>query len=181
MFVLFLKKNFLWIILALLIVYVVTEQPTLISDLQYKYFPSKACSEPIEYTIGTFDTRFGISEEDFKEVINSSATIWGKGIGKTLFRYNSENTSRSLTINLIYDERQRSTQQNALLQANVDKVSALAASVRAQYTTLQSQYRISEQTYKDQLSAIKDIQRKYNAEVSYWNSRGGAPRSEDLS
>lgn len=171
----FLKKSFLWLILAALVVYVVVQKPVLVTDLQQKYFPSKPCAQPIEYKIGTFDTRFGISRKDFLTTVEASANIWSKGVGKTLFHYNPNGT---LTINLVYDTRQQATQQNARLQANVDKLNTLASSVKAQYASLEGQYKIAEQSYSEQLALLKQGQSKYNANVAYWNSRGGAPRSQ---
>ena len=147
MFFNFLKKSFLWIVLLLLIFYIVVEKPTIIGDLESKYFPPAPCSVPISYKIGTFDTRFGISQSDFLSTVKQAGTLWGGAKNKKLFMYD---TKGSLTINLIYDKRQQTTQQSALLQADVKATDNLAATVKAQYQALEESYRVSEQSYKDE-------------------------------
>src|SRR5436190_282611 len=68
------------------------------------YFP---CKTPITYSIGTFDTRFGISKADFIKAVSDAEVIWEKPISKNLFAYASDGR---LKINLIYDSRQQQTQ-----------------------------------------------------------------------
>src|SRR5579884_2256854 len=70
---------------------------------------SKPCAAPITFNIGSFDSRFGISENDFMAAVNQAKSIWEKPINKSLFTYNTQGTE--LTINLIYDYRQQETQQ----------------------------------------------------------------------
>jgi predicted Zn-dependent protease len=84
----------------------------------------------------------------------------------------------SLTIDLVYDKRQQNTEQNAVLKANVERVSQLASSVRAQYGSLEDQFKASSQAYESELAIFGKDQEKYNADVAYWNSRGGAPHAQ---
>jgi predicted Zn-dependent protease len=171
----FLKKSFLLIILLSLILYVAIYKPTIFHDLEVRYFPAKPCSAPIQYKIGTFDTRFGISKTDFLKTLVESSTLWDKPLNKKLFEYNPKG---SLTVNLVYDTRQQSTQQNATLQNEVNQTRGMASSVKVEYLALEDKYRQSEQSYQDEVNTYKISQSKYNADVAYWNSVGGAPKSE---
>ena len=62
--------------------------------------PTKPCNKPISYSIGAFDTRFGISKEDFIKDIDQASSVWEKVEGKPLFVYSDKGT---LKIDLVYD------------------------------------------------------------------------------
>lgn len=139
------------------------------------YFRVVPCSAPLLYRIGTFDTRFGITQADFLKATEKAETIWEGGIHKNLFEYNPKG---DLVVNLIYDDRQKTTQQNQVLKADITKTNALAQSLKAEYTALENTYDMREAEYKTALNLFLQHQTSYNAEVQYWNSRGGAPKNE---
>ena len=95
----------------------------------YQYFP---CKQPITYSIGTFDKRFGISKEDFIKAIGTAEGIWEKPIGKNLFEYSM---GGDLKINLIYDIRQEATNKLKSLGYVVDNT-------KASYDLLNSKYKL---------------------------------------
>jgi hypothetical protein len=51
-----------------------------------RYFP---CQSPISYSIGNFDTKFGISKEDFLSAIVSAESIWEKSLYLSICRHNT--------------------------------------------------------------------------------------------
>ncbi len=159
----FFKRNF-WLIILILII-----------GGYFLFFQDVPCQSAIQYKIGTFDNRFGISQKDFLNVVFRASKIWENPINKNLFEYNSKG---NLTINLIYDNRQKVTQENAVLKADINKVKNLANSVREQYLSLQEQFQIIEKEYKDYLDQFKQHLSAYNSQVDHWNSMGGAPKSE---
>jgi len=57
---------------------------------------------------------------------------------KQLFAY--KDSGAELPINLIYDNRQQTTQQNQALDANIEQNKNVADSVKQQYASLESQY-----------------------------------------
>lgn len=81
--------------------------------------PSKKTAHPtevqqmIDYRIGEVDPRFNVSVDDVKFLAYEATQIWEKGVNKTLFRYDPNAT---LSINLLYDERQ----QNSLYIDNIN-------------------------------------------------------------
>src|SRR3989344_2511160 len=82
-----------------------------------KYFP---CRKTIEYSISSFDKRFGISEEKFLKSIKKAEEIWEKSTGKNLFEYTAEEyLGDVLKINLIYDYRQETTSKLKALDLEV--------------------------------------------------------------
>lgn len=167
MFFQIIKKSILWILLLASITLAVWSFA----------FRIKPCQEPIQYHIGTFDSRFKISEKDFLSSISEAEKIWDKPFNKKFFQYNASST-RGLTINLIYDERQKTTEQNALLKADINKTNQLAGTLKEKYIALEAKYTTDSLLYTQAVQALKSHQAQYNSEVEYWNSRGGALSGE---
>ena len=61
------------------------------------------CKEPLEYTIGAFDSRFNLTQEVFLQEISVAEQLWESALGKELFTYVPE---ASFRVNLVFDERQ---------------------------------------------------------------------------
>ena len=81
-----------------------TERET---DTDESYRPDiSPCTTPMGYKLGTFDARFSLSKEDFLAITKDAIKTWENAAGKSLFVYDERGT---LTLNLIYDERQART------------------------------------------------------------------------
>lgn len=140
-----------------------------------RYFPAEPCTEPIRYSIGAFDTRFGLTREEFIADIEAASAIWETPIGINLFEYDEKG---SLIINLIYDERQATTDRNQDLQSSISGTKDSAASVQKQYQDLKAQYAAQKSSYDTAIAAFESAQAKYEHDVSFYNARGGAPKRE---
>ncbi len=155
----------IWWIVALL----------LVGGWYFFFFRVVPCQKPIEYKIGAFDTRFGISKADFIRNISTAESVWEKPLNKNLFEYNP---NAKISINLIYDDRQKKTQQNALLRTDANKTNNLAQAVKQQYVNLEADYEARKAEYVALLNIFQTNQTAYINQVAYWNSRGGAPKKE---
>lgn len=112
------------------------------------------CSTPIEYSLGSFDPRFGESRADFLAAVASAAKLWDDAAGRELFAYAQ---GGALKINLIYDSRQAATNLGR-------KISAEQAAYDTQKRAL------------DALKAqYENDKQQYETQVAYWNAQGGAP------
>ena len=118
----------------------------------YFYYQKLPCKQPIEYKIGTLDARFGVSEADFEKDITQAAGLWSQAEGKLLFVYDPNNKSSDLTINLVYDTRQQTSQEEAKQKAAINEVSQQAANIKAQYTSLQQQYTAAQKEYEQMVA-----------------------------
>lgn len=154
----------LWVLLACLAGYV-----------GYTYYENQPCKNPIEYKVGTIDPRFGVSKAQFLADISQAGSLWSTAEGKTLFEYNPDG---KLTINLVYDDRQKLTQQEQSLTSSIDSTKGVADSVKQQYTALQTSYNTASNGYSATLAQFNQAQSDYNAQVAYYNSHGGAPQKE---
>jgi hypothetical protein len=137
------------------------------------------CSEPIPYTLGTFDTRFGISKDYFLSALTDAETIWNKALGKELFVYAPTDTAVDvLKINLIYDYRQQTTGTLASLGIVVSDNQTSYDSLKAKFTVENAQYNTAKSDFDTQVSQFNTEQTAYETEVNYWNGKGGAPQAE---
>ena len=141
-------------------------------QLRDQFFP---CKNPITYTIGTFDVRFGISKADFLTATKQAEEIWEKPIGRDLFR---EEAKGNLKINLLYDYRQSATEKLQTLGLSVDDSRSSYDLVKARYAALNKQYLEDTATLALRVALLKSRQDAYNKEVVYWNRHGGAPKAE---
>ncbi len=119
------------------------------------------CDTPIRYKIGTIDNRFQISQEEYLVRINQAATIWNTVTGKNLFVYDSKGT---LSFHLVYDQRQSLNNQIGQLETQLQEE--------------ENQLKPELESFKTRSIAFEKKLETLNNQISYWNSRGGAPHDE---
>ena len=169
----FLKIIFLLAIVAVVVYYrgpIENEINNLFSISQKIIFP---CQNPIEYSLGSFDTKFNISKTEFLKTLDEAAAIWEKPIGKDIF---ASSETGALAINLVYDYRQEAT----------DRLKSLGIVIkddRSTYDELKAKYESFSYVYNQQKKAFEQMVADYNAqkdayerEVKSWNKKGGAPK-----
>ncbi len=132
------------------------------------YFP---CAQPIGYTINSFDSRFGITKDQFMRAINKAEQIWEKPLGKELFAYEPEG---NLKINLIYDYRQEATVKLRKLGLVINDDRASYDALKAKLKALESAYAQKMALFQAQQTIFQKHKTTHEAEVNYWNKRGGA-------
>jgi len=133
------------------------------------------CKETMGYKIGTFDARFGISKEQFIQEVDIAGNVWGDTLGKKLFTYNENGT---LTINLIYDERQAKTDTINSLAMQIENSKSTATTLRTTYEQEKVIYHGDEEQLTKESDAFQERYKIYKDKVSIYNAQGGAPRSE---
>jgi chromosome segregation ATPase len=144
------------------------------------YFPlfenQKPCEQPITYSIGTIDQRFGISKKELLEILEQATSVWSDSINKQLFVYDENNGE--LKINLLYDDRQHSTDRLKTLGITINNNLSGYEALKAKYDSAiiiynqqTAELQARNKAYSEKLSA-------YNSQVNYWNSRGGAPKDK---
>jgi hypothetical protein len=154
------------------LVYIFRQQLfTTFLKLQNQFLP---CQQPIEYSLGTFDTKFGISKQAFLNDINQAVQIWENPINKNLFEYSD---TGSLKINLIYDYRQESTLKLQQLGIIVGNSKSSYDAIKAKYDTMTANYESQKAILDAKIADFKTRQDAYNAQVTSWNQKGGAPKN----
>lgn len=147
-----------------------------VSDTDESYRPEiSPCVKPVGYKLGTFDTRFGISKENFIHTITQAASLWEGATHKKLFYYDE---GGELTINLIYDERQSNT-------VNINNLSLEIENSKNAAEALKTSYEQEKDLFTEKSAALikvgEDFQvrsKTYSDKVAMYNSQGGAPKGE---
>lgn len=134
----------------------------------HTYFP---CRSPIAYSLGQFDTDFGLTKEEFLTILQDAESLWETTVGKDLFKYK---TGGDLKINLIFDERQESTLQLKEIGAEVENSRASYDNLKIKYDSMLSLYNQTKTTFENKVSKFEARKKAYELEVSQINSRGGA-------
>jgi len=138
-----------------------------------------ACSKPIAYTLGTFNTDFGVSEKYFLEALFEAEAIWENPYGKDLFVYKVGDIARStVKVNLIYDYRQQAT-------SRLKQVDGVIDDSRSSYDTLKAEFKSRKEEFEKEKSAFASLAAsfekrndEYQRQVSAWNTQGGAPKND---
>ncbi len=116
------------------------------------------CKNPIRYKIERIDSKFNVSREKFSAQVDKAAKIWNKAYGQDLF---VADPGGSLSINLIYDERQGLSAQIVTTEDELGK----------EQTSLEqkiAKYRQDVETFEAKVEAL-------NKQIEEWNQKGGAP------
>lgn len=133
------------------------------------------CREPIKYSVGRFDDKFGITEEEFLAVIKEAEAVWEKEIDTELFVYDPES---QFTINLIFDERQEYTFKSQEFLDQIEEISEKYNAFEDEYNELKEIHGQRQREYTEKLTLFEERVGAFNEEVDYWNEQGGAPKDE---
>jgi len=125
------------------------------------------CAQPIAYSIGTFDTKFNISQKDFLSALAEAEQVWEKPINKELFSY-SENGN--LKINLIYDYRQEATSKLGKMGIALEDTQASYDSLKVKLDSLEDSYEKKKAEFELRVKEFETRKSIYEAEVKKWNS-----------
>lgn len=148
-------------------------------NLKFYFFPSVPCAEPIPYNLGTFDTKFNISQKYFLSALADAEAIWEKPYGKELFSYNPEySASDVLKVNLIYDYRQQATSKLSSLGIVVQDNRDSYESLKTKFNALKIEHDRLLSDFNTRVQAFNMRQLAYEKEVTFWNKKGGAPEDE---
>lgn len=128
------------------------------------------CAQPIAYTVGSFDSRFGISKSAFSNAIAAAEAIWEKPTGKNLFM---SAPAGNLKINLIYDFRQEATEKLQALGIVVGDDRASYNELKAKYDAMQASYLQQKSAFDVRVAAFKSREAAYEAALANQGKRRG--------
>lgn len=137
-----------------------------------KFFP---CTEPIIYSIGEFDSEFGISKENFLKAIKEAEAIWEVPVGMELFSYAPEG---NLAINLVYDYRQNTTRTLQELDIKLDKNKAYFEEIKSRYESMLAQYEFEKTSFDARVAEFEARRKIYETDVRRANRPGRISKEE---
>lgn len=131
------------------------------------------CATPIEYSVGAYDPKFGVSEARFTQALADAAAVWNQQAGRTLVEAAPPGKA-GIPVNLVYSDVQKATE----LGKNIDSEQAAYDAKKEEVNALRDRFSEAKSDY-ERASARYDAKAKaYQEQVSYWNARGGAPSGE---
>ena len=133
------------------------------------------CDKPLEYSIGRFDPKFGLSQADFKSYIAEAGSVWEKLLNKKVFVYNP---NADFKINLVYDERQLATTQKQKTEFGLSSVEETFKKLDIEFNIFKNEYDQKVSNYEQNLAVFKNRKSAYDSEVTSWNNKGGAPKDK---
>lgn len=141
----------------------------------YFYQERRPCMQPIRYSLGELDPRFGVSTSTLERDITEAATIWDKAEGKQLFAYDP---NAAMKINLVYDSRQKITQTEKTLIAQINTLRAQASAIKSQYLALEAQP--GARASAASVAQINSLVDQYNALADQINGKAHMVNSDGL-
>jgi len=133
----------------------------------------RPCGRPISYRLGAIDTRFGLTSDEVLEGLRQAESLWGHAMGRDLFAHDPR---AALTVTLVYDERQQTTQTSQRLWSSMRQAQASHAEVWRSYAEWRETYERRARTYEATYAAYQERAAAYNAQMQQWSARGGVPR-----
>lgn len=136
------------------------------------------CATPIAYRVGQIDERFGLTRQEVVDALRRAEGVWRRTAGRDLF---AENPNASLTINLVYDERQQTTQARDRLRRSLGETHASHAAAGRSYEQWRATYEARARDYRDAHTAYQQRAQAHNDTVQQWSRRGGVTREAHAS
>jgi hypothetical protein len=130
------------------------------------------CARPIALRLGEIDDKFGLTRDETLEALRHAEELWERALGRTLFAHRATAT---VTVRLIYDERQQTTQARERLENSLRETRASHDAVGRSYAHVRMTYDGRARDFEARHAEYEERARAYNAQVQQWNARGGAP------
>ena len=136
-----------------------------------------ACERPIVYGIGVLDKKFGLSHAGFEDALAEAESVWEDELGMDLFAYNP--TEYELTVNLVYDYRQETTDTLSDIGGVVAENEATYQALKNKYGELKNQYENLNLSYETKVQEFNEQSNAYEEKVRLWN-RGKRTSKEEF-
>jgi hypothetical protein len=130
---------------------------------------------PVNYSLGQFDERFGISQERFLQIAEQAKKVWEDAAGKTLFELHQDG---ALKVNLIFDWRQERLLEAKKARANLDENGRSFDQIQADYDDRARTLDHYRRWFEESGQAFKIHLDEYNARVARWNESKEHTESE---
>lgn len=134
------------------------------------------CRLPTEYSIGSYDERFGLSRDEVLASLKEAEAVWESALGRDdIFTYDD---SSRLKVNFIYDERQREAAAAERARDHLDERGEANEVLIELHRRLVEEYEAGSSEYESRTSTYEAALAAYNAKVERYNDEGGAPPDE---
>lgn len=144
----------------------------------YGIYARPSCDEPIQYTLGDIDARFGISNDEIIQLLGEAEAVWEQGVGTNLFEYVPTKGRGIVSVHFIFDQRQEQViaqkQSSEALQNQWEHYSDLAQEYHMQL----EEHNARVDTYNKDVAQYEARLAVYNQRVEEWNQSKRTSRVE---
>jgi hypothetical protein len=130
-----------------------------------------SCDKPLTYSIAFIDPRFGISETEVVEALREAEELWESAASRELFVPSEEG---DIAISLVYGDEQRTNELGDVIDAEQSAYDAKKAELEG----VKQKFNKATRAFDTASAAFDTRAAAYHAEVTKWNSKGGAPPAE---
>ncbi len=134
--------------------------------VQEQFLP---CRSPLTYHVDVIDKRFNVSQEDAHKAVTDAVALWEKVSGHDLFEEKEDGT---VTVQFVYDERQKIGQQLKDLGLKLDGSRKAYQQLEARYNQQRALFEQESASFKSQLAAYDKRRAAYDREIADLNTTG---------
>ncbi len=134
-------------------------------------FTPGPCSEPLTYTIGDIDTRFGISENEIHAAMKKAGSLWSDATQKTLIKQ-AEDEGKIL-VRFVYDEEQEMADNELRARERIRSEQGVLDNMQARYDRDRESFDRRSERYLDLAQQTTRELDTLNDWIREINSRGG--------
>ena len=142
----------------------------LIALFLFLFRTASPCKEPLTYRIGNVDDRFGISREEFSQLVGQAASVWAAPLSRELFR---EEPEGKIVINLVYDYRQEASDKLKRLNYAISNTRDSYQELKVRFETLKAEFEQKKQVLEEELNDYNEQVRAFNEENEAGRRQGG--------
>ena len=121
---------------------------------------------PVDYSLGSIDSRFGISQERFLEIAEEAIKVWEDAAARDLFQLNQNGTMK---ISLVFDWRQERLLEAKGAKAKIDENGKSFDQLQAEYDERARSVDQFRRAYEETAQAYQYHLSEYNSRVARWN------------
>ncbi len=122
------------------------------------------CSRPVSYKIGSLDSRFGLSRQEFLGALREAEAVWEGPSKRDLFVYEAEDAE--LPVNLVYDYRQKVTEALGTIESGIKQDESDYRALESQYLRLKEEYDALRSAYEAKVAELNRKKRITEAEFN---------------
>lgn len=128
------------------------------------------CQQPLMYSIGSIDTRFGINKSDVAEAMRLASALWSEELGRPAAVYSDEG---NVIVSFVYDERQQLVDGEMRFRERIESEQLRLDQFHRDYERLKQRFNEQSESYtRFARETTRDID-ALNEWVSQRNGAGG--------
>ncbi len=135
-----------------------------------------SCTLPRTYSVRSIGAGFQMSSSTLIRHLSSAEAIWEKPVGKDMFVYKEK--GGDISIDLLFDNRQITTQKIADTRARLSSIKELFDTLRTTHSTLIASTSVAQDSLQARIIKYEAAELLYNTKVQATNNRGGATAEE---